>query len=178
MNVELLGITQMFGTFAALDDVSFVATQGGIHALVGENGAGKTTLMKILYGGLIPKSGEIKLDEAKVQFHNSGQAISHGIGMVSQHYSIIPELTCLQNLMLGAEPGWAISAKDCEARATNLALQMGYEFHWNDLAENLSPAGRQKLEILKLLWRDSKVMILDEPTAMLSPADSDAYLPV
>lgn len=174
MDVSLEGITQSFGSFKALESVSFTASSGAIHALVGENGAGKTTLMRVLYGALQPDSGSCRLDGKEVRFKRSSDAIEAGVGMVSQHYSIIPDLTCLQNLMLGAEPGWLIPQKGPAERATELASKMGYSFDWNSLAETLSPAGRQKLEILKLLWREAKVMILDEPTAMLSPSDSDA----
>lgn len=174
MEVSLSGVTQRFGAVTALDDVGFRAGRGAIHALVGENGAGKTTLMRVLFGALQPNAGTIELDGKPVHFRNSADAINAGIGMVSQHYSVIPELTCLQNLMLGAEPGWLLSESKAKSRATELAGRMGYSFNWGDSAEGLSPAGKQKLEILKLLWRDAKVMILDEPTAMLSPADSEA----
>jgi len=174
MDVKLAGITQSFGKVRALDSVCFTATSGAIHAIVGENGAGKTTLMRVLYGAQKPESGSIEIAGRVVHFRNSKDAISSGIGMVSQHYSIIPELTCLQNLMLGAEPGWFVNPSVAEKRAFDLAAQMGYAFEWNSLAETLSPAGKQKLEILKLLWREARVMILDEPTAMLSPGDSDA----
>jgi len=172
--LEMLGISKSFGTVQALNNVNLSVEAGSIHALVGENGAGKTTLMRILYGATGKDSGAINLKGQSVSFANSAQAIAHGIGMVSQHYSIIPELTNLQNLMLGAEPGWTISASIAAKRADELAAKMGFSFEWNASAGSLSPAGAQKLEILKLLWRNAEIMILDEPTAMLSPADSDA----
>lgn len=168
------GISRQFGAVQALDDVSLTVEQGEIHALVGENGAGKTTLMRILYGADRPNAGSIELFGQPVSFHSAAEGIRAGIGMVSQHYAIIPELSCLENLMLGAEPGMAIDLRAAKARAQMLAERMNFEFNWDALAESLSPAGAQKLEILKLLWRESKVMILDEPTAMLSPDDSDA----
>lgn len=174
MEVRLTDVTKVYGHVTALDQVSLHAKQGSIHALVGENGAGKTTLMRILYGAESPKSGTITIDGEAVSFRNSADAIKAGIGMVSQHYSIIPELSCLENLMLGAEPGWFVDTRQATTRATELAKSMGYTFSWDEPAERLSPAGKQKLEILKLLWRNAKVMILDEPTAMLSPQDSDA----
>lgn len=174
MNVALENVTKAFGSMVALDAVSFSACSGAIHALVGENGAGKTTLMRVLYGALQSDSGTVRLDGQEVSLRNSREAIGHGVGMVSQHYSVIPELSCLQNLMLGAETSWLMDLGAAKVRAEHLAQQMGYSFSWDSLAETLSPAGKQKLEILKLLWRESKVMILDEPTAMLSPADSDA----
>jgi ABC-type uncharacterized transport system ATPase subunit len=172
--VEMTSISRRFGAVQALENVSLTVQTGEIHALVGENGAGKTTLMRILYGSDQPDAGDIRIDGKPVHFANAAQGIAAGIGMVSQHYSIIPELTCLQNLMLGAEPSAVIDQTSAEALAQKLADQMGFKFDWHALAETLSPASAQKLEILKLLWRKARIMILDEPTAMLSPADSDA----
>ena len=172
--VEMRGIDKSFGAVQALSGVNLSVEPGAIHALIGENGAGKTTLMRILYGATPANSGEMFLNGQRVSFANSAQAIAHGIGMVSQHYAVIPDLTNLQNLMLGAEPGWLIQGQTAAQRAEDLAQKMGFRFNWNALSSELSPAGAQKLEILKLLWRDAKIMILDEPTAMLSPADSDA----
>lgn len=171
--VAMSGITQTFGTVVALDSVDFSVRPQTIHALVGENGAGKTTLMKVLYGALHPQRGEVSLDGQSVKFANPKAAIAAGIGMVSQHYSIIPELTALENLLLGAEPGYTINASQAKDRAQELANRMQFNFDWHAPAEGIGPAQAQKLEILKLLWRQAKVMILDEPTAMLSPADSD-----
>lgn len=171
--VRMTGVTQRFGNVTALEKVDLEVEQGSIHAIVGENGAGKTTLMRILYGALMPTECSFELYGKPVRFANSKEAIASGIGMVSQHYGIIPELTNLQNLILGAEGGLVLDERRAEARATELADRMGYSFRWQEDASNLSPAGAQKLEILKLLWREAKVMILDEPTAMLSPADSD-----
>jgi len=172
--VELNGISKRFGTVQALDNVDLHVEAGTIHALVGENGAGKTTLMKALYGALHPDTGSIVVEGKAVEIKSSAQAIGLGIGMVSQHYGIIPDLTCLQNLILGAEGGAAIRQRQAKERASALAKKMGFEFDWDENAANLSPAAAQKLEILKLLWRNSRIMILDEPTAMLSPADGEA----
>jgi general nucleoside transport system ATP-binding protein len=168
------GISKRFGQVQALDQVDLAVEAGTISAVVGENGAGKTTLMRALYGAMQPDAGVIHIDGKAVRFSSSAQAIAAGIGMVSQHYSIIPELTCLQNLMLGAEPGWAVRLREATDHAEELARKMGFQFDWHREAAELSPAGAQKLEILKLLWRRARIMILDEPTAMLSPADSDA----
>jgi len=168
------GITQRFGAVTALDNVDLEVEKGAIHAIVGENGAGKTTLMRILYGAQRPTEGALEIDEQPVEFGSSKQAIAAGIGMVSQHYGIIPELSCLQNLILGAEGGLLIDTAKATERAQALATKMGFEFDWPALAASLSPGATQKLEILKLLWRNARIMILDEPTAMLSPADGDA----
>jgi simple sugar transport system ATP-binding protein len=172
--VRMRGIGKSFGAVRALDEVHLEVEAGTIHALVGENGAGKTTLMRILYGAIHATDGTFEVKGQPAKFRNSAGAIRAGIGMVSQHYSIIPDLSCLDNLMLGAEPGWTIDKRAAEQRATELAQRMGFEFDWSAEASTLSPAGAQKLEILKLLWRKAEIMILDEPTAMLSPADSDA----
>jgi len=174
MAVEMRRISKRFGPVEALDTVDLQVAKGEIHAVVGENGAGKTTLMRILYGALRLDSGEIFVEGKKASFSNAADGIAAGIGMVTQHYSIIPELTCLQNLMLGAEPSFVIDKEAASARAQALAESMGFQFDWNEKALHLSPAGAQKLEILKLLWRNARIMILDEPTAMLSPTDSDA----
>jgi len=169
----MTGISMRFGAVQALDNVDLQVRQGTIHALVGENGAGKTTLMRVLYGALQPDQGQIQLDGKAAHFPTSKQAIEAGIGMVSQHYGIIPDLTCLQNLMLGAEGAPLLDPK-AQERAEDLAKGMGFQFEWRRKAETLSPASAQKLEILKLLWRKARIMILDEPTAMLSPSDGDA----
>lgn len=168
------GISKHFGSVAALEEVGIAIRQGGIHAIVGENGAGKTTLMRILYGAIPPDRGEILIDGQPAAFRSSRDAIAARIGMVSQHYAIIPELSALQNLVLGAESGILLRLSESRARARELAERMGFDLDWDAPAGDLSPAEAQKLEILKLLWRNSRIMILDEPTAMLSPADSQA----
>lgn len=168
------GITKSFGAVQALKGVDLTVEPGTIHGVVGENGAGKTTLMRALYGAITPDSGSIEVDGNVVAFSTPAAAIAGGVGMVSQHYGIIPGLTCLQNLMLGAEPGVRLKLSVAEGRAEALAREMGFAFDWNADAETLSPAACQKLEILKLLWKGARIMILDEPTAMLSPVDGDA----
>ena len=170
----MTAISKSFGAVRALDGVDLAVESGTIHAIVGENGAGKTTLMNVLYGALQPDSGTIRLNGQEVKFGSSGAASKAGIGMVSQHYGVIPALSCLENLILGDERGVLLSRSALKQRAQGLAGPMGFQFEWDRPADSLSPAGAQKLEILKLLWRESKVMILDEPTAMLGPADADA----
>jgi simple sugar transport system ATP-binding protein len=169
----MTGIDKRWGAVHALNAVDLEVASGSFHAIVGENGAGKTTLMRVLYGSLAPDAGEIAIDGQPQTIRNSAEAIRLGIGMVSQHYGIIPELTCLQNLMMGSEPGWLLSPKASTERAEQLANKMGFRFDWHQEASELSPAGNQKLEILKLLWRRARILILDEPTAMLSPRDAD-----
>lgn len=171
--VSMSGISKRYGSVQALDNVTFEVEKGTIHALVGENGAGKTTLMKALYGAMTPDSGEIQLNGRVVQFGKSADAIAAGIGMVSQHYGIIGELSNLENLILGAEGSALLTTQQNIERANEMAQSMGFEFDWSAESSTLSPSSGQKLEILKLIWRNSEIMILDEPTAMLSPQDSD-----
>lgn len=175
--IEMRGVTKRFGTLVACDAVDLQVAAGTLHAVMGENGAGKTTLMRILYGYYAPDAGEIYLRGRRVQFRSPADAIAHHIGMVSQHYSIIPELSALDNLILGAEPtrvaGW-LDRRAAQAKAEQLAEALAFQPDWNRPAAELSVAARQKLEILKLLWRDAEILILDEPTAMLSPSDVDA----
>lgn len=172
--IRMTGIDKRFGSVAALQNVDLEVAPQTIHALVGENGAGKTTLMRILYGAETPDAGSIEVGGRAAQFRSSAEAIRAGIGMVSQHYGVIPELTCLENLVLGAEGGALRNVRQAAAKAEALAARMGFHFDWGRDAAELSPAGAQKLEILKLLWREARIMILDEPTAMLSPADSES----
>jgi ABC-type uncharacterized transport system ATPase subunit len=175
--IAMLGITKRFGALVACDAVDLQVAAGTLHAIMGENGAGKTTLMRLLYGYYAPDAGEIYLRGKRVQFRTPADAIAHHIGMVSQHYSIIPELSALDNLILGAEPtrfgGW-LDRRTAQAKAEQLADALQFQPDWSRPAAELSVAARQKLEILKLLWRDAEILILDEPTAMLSPRDVDA----
>ena len=172
--VALRNVTVRFGAVTALEGVDLEVEAGTIHAVVGENGAGKTTLMRVLYGAQKPTEGTIEVEGPEKVFGGSADAIAAGVGMVSQHYAIIPELTPLQNLMLGAEGDAVPNLATARLRAEALAEKMGFAFEWNRPSSELGPAGAQKLEILKLLWREARVMILDEPTAMLSPADGEA----
>ena len=172
--VLLRNVTVRFGAVMALDGVDLEVEGGTLHAVVGENGAGKTTLMRVLYGAQKPTEGMIEVEGEARRFGGSADAIAAGVGMVSQHYAIIPELTPLQNLMLGAEGGAKPDLAAARTRAAALADKMGFGFEWDRPASELGPAGAQKLEILKLLWREARIMILDEPTAMLSPADGEA----
>lgn len=172
--IEMRGITKRFGSLTACDRVDLAVQKGTLHAVMGENGAGKTTLLRVLYGYYQPDEGEIYLRGQRVHFRSPADAIAYHIGMVSQHYSIIPELSILDNLMLGAEQvrwGGLLDRPRALERARQLARTLDFEPEWHRPAETLSVAGRQKLEILKLLWRDAEILILDEPTAMLSPTD-------
>ena len=158
----------------ALDHVSVDFRQGEIHAIVGENGAGKSTLMKVLYGQERATAGTISYRGQQVRFRNPGEAIANGIGMVHQEILLIPEYTVWQNIVLGAEPvgRWGRLAV-ARARAPVQAKidEFGFRLDPDDLAADLSVAAQQKVEILKLLYRNVAVLILDEPTAVLTPQE-------
>ncbi len=171
--VEMRNITKRFGSVIANDGVDLSVAKGTIHGIVGENGAGKSTLMRILYGMYRADVGEVIVDGVHRVFRTPQEAISAGVGMVSQHYSIIPELSCIDNLILGFEGGPILDRTTAIERATKLASSLGFAFDWFAEARSLSPAAAQKLEITKLLWRSASILILDEPTAMLSPDDGD-----
>ena len=171
--VSMTGISKRYGTVQALNSVSLNIEKGTIHAVVGENGAGKTTLMRALYGAMIPDQGTIELTGKLTEFKSSADAIAAKIGMVSQHYGIIGELSNLENLILGSESN-VLNPSSLKQKAQQLADKMGFQFEWEQESQLLSPASAQKLEILKLLWKEAQIMILDEPTAMLGPEDANA----
>ncbi len=175
--VRTEGICKRFGAVQANRNVSIAVRQGTIHAVVGENGAGKTTLMNILYGVFPPDSGTVYLYGQLVRFRSPAEALSAGVGMVSQHYALIPRLSVLENLILGSTGmGLApLPRAQVLERARGLAQVIGLQADWNALAGALSVSQQQKVEILKLLLRDARVLIFDEPTAVLPPADAEAF---
>lgn len=158
----------------ALDDVTVAFEDGEIHAIVGENGAGKSTLMKILYGMQPANSGEIYLEDNPIDFRNPGEAIASGIGMVHQEIVLVHEYTVWQNVILGIEPVKVFGRID-DKRARQQVQERIDEYHFNleldALAGEISVAARQKVEILKLLYRNVSILILDEPTSVLTPQE-------
>ncbi len=172
--VAFSGISKTYpnGT-VALSDVSFAIRRGSIHAICGENGAGKSTLMKILFGLTEPSAGEILLDGRPVGTGGADFAGKHGMGMVHQHFSLIPTLTVTENIILGHEPRKRFLIDRAEARRSVTALSRKYELAVDPdaLTGRLSVAAQQKVEILKALARDTRILILDEPTAVLSPPE-------
>lgn len=173
--IEMNGIVKVFPpNVVALDDVSTTFRAGEIHAIVGENGAGKSTLMKVLYGLEHLNAGEIRYRGQPVHFKEPGEAIASGIGMVHQEILLIPEYTVWQNVVLGMEPVGVWGRID-EIRARQQVLDKIQEFQFNldpdALVEDISVAARQKVEILKLLYRNVSILILDEPTAVLTPQE-------
>jgi simple sugar transport system ATP-binding protein len=173
--IEMNHIVKVFPpSLVALDDVSVDFRKGEIHAIVGENGAGKSTLMKALYGMQPADSGEILYGGAKVKFSGTGEAIKAGIGMVHQEIMLVPQYTVWENVVLGSEPVLAFDRLDTR-KSRQLVKEKIAEFHFNLDAdakvENISIAARQKVEILKLLFRNVSVLIMDEPTSVLTPQE-------
>jgi len=175
--VEIRHITKRFGSILANDDVSLSVRQGEVHALVGENGAGKSTLMNILYGMESPDSGEILVDGRHVFVTSPAAAIVLGIGMVHQHFMLVPALTVAENVVLGREPVRRKIFLDRDGAAHSvaaLALRFQLGVDPGATVAALSVGMQQRVEILKLLYRDARILILDEPTAVLAPPEIDA----
>ncbi|MFI7277938.1 ABC transporter ATP-binding protein [Streptomyces sp. NPDC049879] len=171
--VELRGITKRFPGVVANHDIDITVTRGTVHALVGENGAGKSTLMKILYGLQRPDEGTITIDGEQVSFRSPADAIARGIGMVHQHFMLADNLTVLENVVLGAEKAYGIGAR-ARARINELSDTYGLQVRPDVLVEDIGVADRQRVEILKVLYRGARTLILDEPTAVLVPQEVDA----
>ncbi|MCB9514633.1 MAG: ABC transporter ATP-binding protein [Candidatus Latescibacteria bacterium] len=168
------GVSRSFPGVAAVQDVSVEFAPGRLHALVGENGAGKTTLMRLLFGMLRPDAGRILLDGEPVQFRSSEDAIARGLGMVHQHFMLVDTLSVAENLVLGAEPGSPLRLDRAAARraVAESAERLSLELDPDLPAEDLSVGQAQMLEILKVLHRGADVLILDEPTGVLSPQET------
>ncbi|MFI6113478.1 ABC transporter ATP-binding protein [Kitasatospora sp. NPDC051164] len=171
--VELRGITKRFPGVVANHDINLTVRTGTVHALMGENGAGKSTLMKILYGMQKPDEGTIAINGEQCEFNTPGDAISRGIGMVHQHFMLADNLTVLENVVLGGEKIHGIGAK-AKAKIKEISDQYGLGVRPDALVEDLGVADRQRVEILKVLYRGAKILILDEPTAVLVPQEVDA----
>lgn len=173
--LEMRGVTKTFGPVKANDDISITLRRGEILGLLGENGAGKSTLMKILYGLYRPDGGEIFIDDEKVEITDPKDAVSRGIGMVHQHFTLVPRLTVAENIVLGAEPRKGVSL-DLEgaARSTEeLCERYGLRVDPRARVSNLSVGEQQRVEILKTLYRDARILVLDEPTAVLTPQETE-----
>ncbi|MFI8961246.1 ABC transporter ATP-binding protein [Streptomyces sp. NPDC053493] len=171
--VELHGITKRFPGVVANKDIAITVRKGTVHALIGENGAGKSTLMKILYGMQKPDEGTIAVDGEQVSFSSPGDAIARGIGMVHQHFMLADNLTVLENVVLGGEKLYGIGAK-ARRKIKEISDAYGLGVRPDALVEDLGVADRQRVEILKVLYRGAKILILDEPTAVLVPQEVDA----
>ena len=177
MKLELRGISKAFPGVVANDGIDLVVEPGEIHALLGENGAGKSTLMNVLYGLYQPDAGEILIDDRPVTFADPGDAIAAGIGMVHQHFMLIPVFTVTENVMLGAEstrgPIALLDLHDARARIVELSERHGLRVDPDATIEDLPVGVRQRVEIIKTLYRHSNVLVLDEPSAVLTPQEID-----
>ena len=181
--LEAKGITKNFPGVLANDNVNFDLHKGEIHALLGENGAGKSTLMNILYGLYHPDSGEVIVNGNKMQLNSSRDAIHHGIGMVHQHFMLIPVFTVTENIMLGAEtdhraapneaPLVKLDRREVAQKVAELSHQYGLEVDPNALVGDLPVGVQQRVEIVKALYRKAEILILDEPTAVLTPQEAE-----
>ncbi|MER5717218.1 ABC transporter ATP-binding protein [Streptomyces sp. NPDC002132] len=171
--VELAGITKRFPGVVANHDIHLTVRKGTVHALVGENGAGKSTLMKILYGMQKPDEGTIEIDGDQVSFSSPADAIARGIGMVHQHFMLADNLTVLENVVLGSEKLYGIGG-GARKKIKEISDRYGLGVRPDALVEDLGVAERQRVEILKVLFRGARTLILDEPTAVLVPQEVDA----
>ena len=177
MRLELLGITKRFPGVIANQDVDLVVEPGEIHALLGENGAGKTTLMNVLYGLYRPDEGEIRIDDRPVTFRDPGEAIAAGIGMVHQHFMLVPVFTVTENVMLGVEsvrgPFAQLDRPAARRRIIELSERHSLRIDPDATVEDLPVGVRQRVEIIKTLYRRSDLLVLDEPTAVLTPQEDE-----
>ena len=181
MKLELQGVTKRFGTFTANDQIDLTVQPGEIHALLGENGAGKSTLMNTIYGLYQPNEGKMLLDGDSVSFDGPGDAVAAGIGMVHQHFMLVPVFTVTESVMLGYEPTKGAGLIDFAAarrRVTDISSRFGFDVDPDAYIENLPVGVQQRVEIIKALSRDAKILILDEPTAVLTPQETDELITI
>jgi len=173
--IEMRGMVKVYpGGTVALRGVDFLVREGEIHGLLGENGAGKTTLVEILYGTRIPTAGEIYVRGKRVKIRSPKDAMALGIGMVHQHFTLIPVFTVLENIVLGEEPiksGGVLNLEAARSRVEELMRQTGLKVDLDAPVETISTGEKQRVEILKMLYRNADILILDEPTAVLTPLE-------
>src|SRR5438067_11013377 len=175
--LELRNIIKRFGAVLANDKVSFSIAPGTIHAIVGENGAGKSTAMRIAYGFYTADSGEILIGGQPRRITNPHDAIALGIGMVHQHFVLVDRMTVAENIVLGAEPGTPLSLdlNAAAARIRTLSAEFGLSVNPDAVIEDLSVGQQQRVELLKALYRQAELLILDEPTAVLAPQEVEEF---
>ncbi|GAA4657058.1 ABC transporter ATP-binding protein [Arthrobacter cryoconiti] len=181
MKLELKGITKSFGALVANDHIDLVVESGEIHSLLGENGAGKSTLMNVLYGLYEPTFGEILIDDQPVKFSGPADAMAAGIGMVHQHFMLVPVFTVAENVALGGESttfGGILNLNDTRAKVREVSARFGFNVDPDALVEDLPVGVQQRVEIIKALVREAKILILDEPTAVLTPQETDELMEI
>jgi simple sugar transport system ATP-binding protein len=181
MKLELRNITKRFGTLVANDNISLTLAPGEILSLLGENGAGKSTLMNVLYGLLQPDEGQILIDDKEVKFSGPGEAMAAGIGMVHQHFMLIPVFTVAENVVLGHEPTGKVGNLDLEAArklVKEISDRFGFDIDPDAKIEDLPVGAQQRVEIIKSLARDARILVLDEPTAVLTPQETDELMEI
>ncbi len=180
MKLELRGITKTFGSFVANDAIDLVVEPGEIHSLLGENGAGKSTLMNVLYGLYRPDGGQILLDDRPVSFSDPGEAMAAGIGMVHQHFMLVPVFTVAENMVLGNEPtrGGLLDLAAARKLVREISARFGFDLDPDALVEDLPVGAQQRVEIIKALSRRAEVLVLDEPTAVLTPHETDELMTI
>ena len=171
--IRMTGITKRFAEVVANDRVDFTLKTGEIRSILGENGAGKTTLMNVLSGMCQPDEGQIYIRGQRVQFRSPQDALKFGIGMVYQHFTLIPSLTVLENIMLGFEGGFFLNLQKAAAKLDHIGETFGLSIDPQRRIQDLSVAERQRTEILKILYHESDIMVLDEPASLLSPAETE-----
>jgi len=180
VKLELRGITKRFGDFTANDRIDLVVEPGTVHALLGENGAGKSTLMNVLFGLYDADEGQVLLDDVPVDFAGPGEAMAAGIGMVHQHFMLVPPFTVAENVMLGHEdvrgPAKLLNLDAARAHVREISARFGFDVDPDAVVETLPVGVQQRVEIIKALSQRAEVLILDEPTAVLTPQETDELL--
>ena len=181
MRLELRGITKRFGTFTANHRIDLTVEPGQIHCLLGENGAGKSTLMNVIFGLLQPDEGEMLIDGVVTRFADSGEAVRRGIGMVHQHFMLVPVFSVAENVVLGFEPTKSFDRLDhqrAREEIRSVSQTFNLEVDPDAIVEELPVGLQQRVEILKALSHDAELLILDEPTAVLTPQEIDALMAI
>lgn len=176
MYLRLENITKRFGSFVANDNISLNVDTGKIHAILGENGAGKTTLMNIISGLYQPDAGKIYLQDTPVKITSPNEAIQLGIGMIHQHFMLIPQLTVTENIILGTENSWRLNLRQKQQEIAALSQAYGLEVNPHAKVADLPVGTQQRVEILKVLYRQAQLLILDEPTAVLTPPEVESLI--